>query len=247
MNSQTPLPDTFDLLSEDGLRAKDLAEKYPWCAVAQLSLLKAFKKNNPDQFDKQAGKTALFFNNTLWLNWQLHLRSGKGEILNVDEREKTTENTVTGEQVLENKVERASIPGNPLTADSAVGELPAFEPLHTTDYFASQGIKLSDEPVSQDKLGSQMKSFTEWLKSMKKLHKDSLPVGDVQTDQAIQQIAEHSNEAGEVVTEAMAEVLLKQDKIEKAIAVYHKLSLINPSKSAYFAAKIDSLSTGGQP
>ena len=247
MNSHTPPPDSIDLLSQDGLRAKDLAEKYPWCAAAQLSALLAFKKNNDAQFDKQAGKTALFFTNTLWLNWQLHVRSGNAGIVTVGETEATAENTVTGEQVLQNKVERASIPGNPLTSGSVAGELPAFEPLHTTDYFASQGIKLTDEPVSQDKLGTQMKSFTEWLKSMKRLHKDSLPPGDVQTDKAIQQIAEHSNEAGEVVTEAMAEVLLKQDKIEKAIAVYRKLSLINPSKSAYFAAKIDSLSTGGQP
>ena len=88
-----------------------------------------------------------------------------------------------------------------------------------------------------------MKSFTEWLKSMKKIHSKEQPQGDAQTDRNIQQIAEHSNMGTEVVTEAMAEVLVKQDKIEKAIEVYRKLSLINPSKSAYFAAKIESLST----
>jgi S-adenosylmethionine hydrolase len=116
-----------------------------------------------------------------------------------------------------------------------------FEPLHTVDYFASQGIKITDEPVSSDKLGKQLKSFTEWIKSMKKIHASQPEVKDPQTDNKIQGIAEGSNIETEVVTEAMADVLVKQEKIAKAIEMYEKLSLNNPSKSAYFAAKIESL------
>jgi hypothetical protein len=36
-------------------------------------------------------------------------------------------------------------------------------------------------------------------------------------------------------------VLAKQGMREKARAVYEKLSLLNPDKSAYFAAKIEQL------
>jgi hypothetical protein len=54
-------------------------------------------------------------------------------------------------------------------------------------------------------------------------------------------MAEHSNENEEIATEAMAEVLIKQGKPEQAIQIYEKLSFINPSKSAYFAAKIEEL------
>ncbi|MFH7813326.1 hypothetical protein ACH0C8_15555, partial [Acetobacter lovaniensis] len=61
-------------------------------------------------------------------------------------------------------------------------------------------------------------------------------------DKQIQTIAEASNADSEVVTEAMAEVLVKQHRKDKAAEVYEKLSLINPAKSAYFAAKIQSLS-----
>jgi hypothetical protein len=39
----------------------------------------------------------------------------------------------------------------------------------------------------------------------------------------------------------MAEVLIRQHKEEEAVAIYEKLSLLNPSKSAYFAAKIEQL------
>jgi hypothetical protein len=44
-----------------------------------------------------------------------------------------------------------------------------------------------------------------------------------------------------VVTEAMAEVWLKQGNNGKALDIYNKLSLLNPSKKAYFAAKIENL------
>lgn len=120
-------------------------------------------------------------------------------------------------------------------------EIIAFEPLHTVDYFASQGIKITEELLTNDKLGSQMKSFTAWLKSMKKLHPGKLEEQSLATEKLIQTSADESNINTEVLTEAMAEVLIKQDKKEKAIEMFSKLSLINPSKSAYFAARIESI------
>jgi hypothetical protein len=119
----------------------------------------------------------------------------------------------------------------------------AFEPLHTVDYFASQGIKINEEVLMNDKLGNQVKSFTAWLKSMKKLHPGKLPEQNEVIEKIIQSSAEESNADADVLTEAMAEVLIKQDKREKAVAMYQKLSLMNPSKSAYFAAKIESIKT----
>ncbi len=118
-----------------------------------------------------------------------------------------------------------------------------FEPLHTVDYFASQGIRLNEESLNNDQLGKQVKSFTAWLKSMKKLHPDQLPEQNEVIEKLIQTSSDASNQHANVLTEAMAEVLVKQGKREKAIEMYEKLSLINPSKSAYFAAKIESLKT----
>jgi DNA-binding SARP family transcriptional activator len=141
---------------------------------------------------------------------------------------------------LHNLSEEASKKKEDISSPDNQEKLIAFEPLHTFDYFASQGIKISEEHIANDKLGNQMKSFTEWLKSMKKVHKENLAADDP-TDKKIQQIAEDSNADTEVVTEAMAEVLVKQNKIDKAIEVYEKLSLLNPSKSSYFAAQINQL------
>ena len=118
----------------------------------------------------------------------------------------------------------------------------AFEPYHTVDYFASQGIKLSLEEKPQDKLGQQLKSFTQWLKTIKKLPATEIAkeTGKV-SDPKVVTLAEHSIEDREVVTETMADVWVKQGNKEKAIEVYNKLSLQNPSKSSYFASLIEQL------
>ena len=62
-----------------------------------------------------------------------------------------------------------------------------------------------------------------------------------QAEISVQKLAENSNKQQEVVTESMADVLLQQGKAKKAIEVYKKLSLLDSSKIAYFAAKIDQL------
>jgi hypothetical protein len=122
---------------------------------------------------------------------------------------------------------------------------PLFEPLYAIDYFASQGIKLRDED-QQDQLGKKLKSFTEWLKSMKRIHPEkSKGQIDEKMEESIKSVAEHSNEQAEVLTETMAEVFIKQGLIQKAIEVYEKLGLLDPSKSATFAAKISELKAIG--
>ncbi len=121
-------------------------------------------------------------------------------------------------------------------------ELIAFDPYHTIDYFASQGIKLRLEDFNKDKLGQQLKSFTEWIRSMKRLPVQTQEENKGDSEQhSIRKIAEHSVEGKEVLTESMAEVWVKQGNFEKARQIYRKLSLQNPSKSTYFAAKIDQL------
>lgn len=130
----------------------------------------------------------------------------------------------------------------PSPEPATAGQDILFEPYHTIDYFASQGIRLSLDENPADMLGKQLKSFTEWLKSMRRLpQKDREVVPDRVTEEAVQTIAAHSIEGKDVVTETMAEVLAKQGMRDRARAVYEKLSLLNPDKRAYFAAKIEQL------
>jgi hypothetical protein len=118
----------------------------------------------------------------------------------------------------------------------------AFEPYHTIDYFASQGIKLKLEDLKDDQFSRQLKSFTEWLRTMKRIspvqesaaasNKEEEETSFTSTDQV---------EETDIATEAMAEVWLKQGQKNRALAIYHKLSLQNPAKSHYFASKIENL------
>ena len=208
----------------DSGQLENIVAEHPYSAIAQFYLLHTKRIDGKTDINAQAGKTALFFNNTHWLNWQLHqmdstIKSWKDETLKDDSIKEPFVNAKL----------------NPKEA------LIPFEPLHAIDYFASQGITITGEANTTDKLGKQLKSFTEWLKTMKKIHTEKLDPGSEYSDNKIQTIAEGSNTNADVVTEAMADVLEKQGKVEKAIETYQKLSLIDPAKNAYFAAKIDSL------
>ena len=128
----------------------------------------------------------------------------------------------------------------PVTDDSILTI--ASERYHTVDYFASQGIKPEIDHTAQDTLSKQLRRFTDWLKHMKNVPPNNEDLGtDPELENAIQGIAQISNEAKEIVTETMAEVLVKQGKTDKAIQLYIKLSFLNPDKSAYFASKIQIL------
>ena len=140
------------------------------------------------------------------------------------------------ERVLEQEEEQIKEPSNENNSDLI------FEPYHTVDYFASQGIKLSQEETSKDKFGKQLKSFTEWLKTMKRLPPVEISKNiDASSESKVQHLAADSVHDADVVTEAMAEVWIKQGNREKAIETYNKLGLLNPSKKAYFASLIENL------
>lgn len=125
--------------------------------------------------------------------------------------------------------------------DPAKAEL-SFTPYHTIDYFAAQGIKLGDEQNPADRFGTQLKSFTAWLKQMKRLPGATAKTNISLTEEkSIEKMAEQSLQGENADTEAMAQVWAKQGNSKKAIEIYKKLSLQIPAKSAYFAAKIDHL------
>ncbi len=117
--------------------------------------------------------------------------------------------------------------------------------IHTVDYFASQGIRIDLSKVPQDELTTKLRKFTDWLKSMKNNAQDSTNPSDLGTSPELEKAAAEtaliSNESREILTETMAEVLVKQGQIDKAIQLYIKLSFSNPEKTTYFAAKIQQL------
>jgi hypothetical protein len=244
-----------------------LAHQYPYFSTAQLLLLKKTEKGSevrarqlqraalhfcsplqfvhwlqPEQFDTELPDAELSQN-----SMRVHDTENEPEIVVPDEIPPEPEPAQIAALALEPVTEAApalhATEPEP-TKEATVQEALTFEPFHTVDYFASQGIKLSQQEATNDTLGRQLKSFTEWLKTMKRLPVASpqQPPGSV-GEHKVERLAAHSVHTADVVTESMAEVWLKQGNKEKAADVYRKLSLRNPSKSAYFAAKIESLNT----
>ena len=145
----------------------------------------------------------------------------------------------SGQEINESPI---SIPHLPDLKEEPTETELKFEPYHTIDYFASQGIKYIPEEKPVDRFGQQLKSFTEWLKILKRLPQTEIAkISNNSSEEKIQQLADHSISEDEVVTETMAEVWLKQGNKEKAIEIYNKLSLLNPDKSAYFASLAEQL------
>lgn len=262
--------DSLDQCSLQELR--QFADRHPFFGAAQLLLTKKLQTEDPGTYNEQLQKTFLFFNNPLWVEQLLNENGNAEIFIARDEEPapyspkqvaepefkqyevetKTVEAIApvvevskieVPEQEKTEEVEPVK-PVSPLKIEPVVNKKDEliFEPFHTVDYFASQGIRVKEDEKPTDKFGKQLKSFTEWLKSMKKL-----PIAEVVArtepiaEKKIEEMAEVSLKEREVVTEAMAEVWEKQGNAAKAIAIYDKLSLLEPSKSAYFAAKIDAL------
>ena len=247
------------------------ADRHPYFGAAQLLLTKKLQTENPEQYDEQLQKTFLFFHNPLWVEHLLN-DTGNAAITATEKKQElpvipeTTAEPVlpaaftTGngehEQFQPNGVKEEfiepglqplgepllKIPGLKMEAiDPEKAEL-VFEPFHTVDYFASQGIKFKEEEKPKDKFSQQLKSFTDWLKIMKRLPVTEITKAvETKAEQKVEQLAEHSLQEREVLTEAMAEVWEKQGNTIQAIEVYRKLSLLYPSKNLYFAAKIEAL------
>lgn len=248
MTFQSLYKEIFNQQTDNPALLKQVTEKYPYFSPAHFFLLQQTVRESGD-YNRIAARTALHFANPYLLDQQLkdeewpeispaplQPKGNTGEATVPQSSE-----PVINEPVMRKEEEKEAAPAEEKTKQN---DSLLFEPLHTTDYFASQGIKLSEVVQPGDKMGRQLKSFTEWLKTMKKVHPDGLkekPGADSPIDASVQVLAEKSNKEEEVLTESMAEVYIQQGKINKAKEIYEKLSLLNPSKNAYFAAKINEI------
>jgi len=231
---------------------KNLCDRYPYSSSAQILYAQKLKETGNPDYEDQWQKTLLYFDNPLLINYLFTIKpivpqsvtkkteekiEDNVEDLQVIEKEKVIDSTAEISEKAEVKIPQLKIePIDPATAELT------FTPYYTVDYFASQGIKLSEEQRGNDRFGKQLMSFTAWLKQMRRLPEAEVyATYTMKDDRKVENMAEKSVSGENAITEAMAQVWVKQNEISKAIEVYQKLSLLNPAKSAYFAAKIDFL------
>ncbi len=268
--------ESMDEMTLDELKSH--AEAFPYSSIIQFLYTCKLKSQYHLDFPEAVSKTALFFDDSSWLNYQLREEGEKGnfrkilygsqhndtnEVEGVEEVEEVEGLNLPAEgrevegveevdfdeneggfhdpaivQAIE-KIELQDPNTNPASGTNKDFEF-QLTPYHTVDYFASLGIKINMEN-EKDELSLKVKSFTAWLKTMKRLQPgpETVTVKDIQSILNTQNDKENQPEA--ILTEAMAEVYLKQGLREKAIDVYNKLSLQNPLNSHKFADKISQI------
>lgn len=244
----------------------ELVNRYPYFAPAQFLFLQKLKQENAAQHVSQLQKSVLYYHDALAFEFfinsdqfytEINFHESSEPSFNNEQPEEKTSHNVTEEfideifpkeKTGETEQQIAGAIENVLMQEEKQMDAPvennalAFEPYHTVDYFASLGIKLSQEEAPKDKFGKQLKSFTEWLKTMKRIPASEISKNaDVTTESKVQHLAEDSVHDADVITEAMAEVWIKQGDRDKALKIYEQLSLLNPSKKAYFAHQIENL------
>jgi hypothetical protein len=244
-----------------------LADQYPYSSIVQFLYSCKLKSLYHLNFPEQVTHTALFFSSPQWLHYQLSDESEKGNFRqsqydrnynNITEdqpielpepafeedEENIWDNSLEDENALIpvekfTDIAPEEIIQNTIPVDTVEKEETAIpiEPYHTVDYFASQGIKTRLEDP-QDELGKKVRTFTAWLKTMKRLQ-PAAEINEIEeSDEEIDNGLDQPIMQEIIATEAMAEVYLKQGLTQKAIEVYAKLSLQNPANSHIFAAKI---------
>ena len=268
--------ESMDEMTLDELKSH--AEAFPYSSIIQFLYTCKLKSQYHLDFPEAVSKTALFFDDSSWLNYQLREEGEKGnfrkilygsqhndanEVEGVEEVEEVEGLNLPAEgrevegveevdfdeneggfhdpaivQAIE-KIELQDPNTNPASGTNKDFDF-QLTPYHTIDYFASLGIKINMEN-EKDELSLKVKSFTAWLKTMKRLQPgpETVTVKDIQSILNTQNDKENQPEA--ILTEAMAEVYLKQGLREKAIDVYDKLSLQNPLNSHKFADKISQI------
>ncbi|MEY4114913.1 MAG: hypothetical protein RLZ76_1606 [Bacteroidota bacterium] len=217
---------------------KGMTESFPYSSILHFLYTKKLKTSLHIGYRDALMHTSLFFNQPQWLAYQMHDDAEIGVFRNnnIERSEEALKEEQADEKIATETVQ---------TTDTSIPEEEKLEipidPYHTVDYFASQGIKLSKEE-QKDELSKKVQSFTAWLRTMKRLQ----PAPETTTYKNIEEIfgnqhEEKSEDKNEVFTEAMAEVYLKQGMREKAIDIYHKLSLQNPANHHIFAARIQQI------
>jgi hypothetical protein len=274
---------------------EEMSKKYPYFSPIQYLFSLKLKREKHPLAAPQAMKTALFFSNPYWLQFQLNSFK-EADITHIEEKVEPENanadidipNIEYVKEMMQNigtSIEKEGLDNSELpdsteyqydnmhtvaaqsttTADKdskiasmLAGHLADFkkpvdqndslesdnlnEKLHTIDYFASQGIKIDLNELPKDKLTTKLLTFTDWLKVMRKSKQANLNTPkNLELENAVAETAQTSVESREVLTETMAEVLVKQGQIEKAIQLFIKLSFSNPEKTAYFASKIQQL------
>jgi len=249
----TYLHDASTMDSSSSKELQSIVEQYPYFQTARLLYLKALHENKSVAYQSELKITATYAGNRSVL-FQLIKKKSLGKNIAVKPQEtivpKTEEKHLFQEIVEVNR-------GVGLVVDVAESKPNIFasesfdlftDTLLNFDFTIAEHVEevgegsyrfkaeeLNIEQADEPKKKMQSQLISKFIETNPKLgvNKNTpVPSGDLSLD---------SVKDNEFMTETLAEIYVKQHKIEKAITMYEKLSLKYPQKSFTFATRIDEL------
>lgn len=242
-----------------------LLERHPYLVPAQW--MKSSEQFAKDGFSQDMlHNSHLYMGN--WMHFYNAMNTANGPVKTEIKPNQDEIEPLESEEEILNTEEKLILDETMIAEKSELDDL--IQPVYVENYFQHQGIEVSDEiPELVDEEEDEksllvMMGFDEWLLFLKKKNeakkseeedkamlrsmwqREKLAAAMGEEDdnipEAVFEMAINSIDKQDImVSEPLAEIHVKQGRYDKAIEIYRKLSLQNPEKKTYFAAKINHL------
>ncbi len=239
----TPPPAT----SGDLQILEQFTKQYPWCGIGHQLLLEVLQQHDDKRFSFYSAKAAIYavHRDLLYRRLQhirqqaaaqTHLNSLDDDLITLD----MSESALTPpEPQPQPQPQPAAAPAPAEQAPAVQAHQPAKPAFYNPgDYFG--GENYDTEPVSfTDPINRFLVEKPQLRPVASALSEISLPEG--LEDREAAPVIIDTRDIDDIVTETLAQIYEDQGFVTLAIAAYEKLSLREPKKSTYFAARIQNL------
>jgi tetratricopeptide (TPR) repeat protein len=246
----------YRLSGTEKQQVADLLEKYPYLSSARL--MQAAGEYEKDGFSAELLHDSRFFRGN-WMKFYNMMSDAASERQAPVQKEADRDVEIKStEEAGMSKAEETLI--QPLFTDNYF----QHQGINVPDAIPAELDKAQEPEEKDEKSLLVMMGFEEWLMFLKKKNdakrseeedkaalrsmwqreKLAAAIGeeDDNIPEAVFEMAISSIDREEImVSESLAEIHVKQGRLDKAIEIYRKLSLQNPEKKTYFAAKINHL------
>ncbi len=245
------LKEPYNLDNDTMLFIEELRDKHPYCQTVQILLAKCYQKNNSPQFEKQVNIASAYsidrkqFQN--YISEKLHFdkpQDDNSDILkdNSEQKDITSEEGYK-ETKIEPSVKPAKEEADPDERKKQLEEI-VQQRINSFKKKKVAGTESKEAPIIPStvipgKKTSKTNTRTEqiieqFIREEPRISspKDASPSENDLSEESVKFY-------DDIISETLAEIYLRQGKINQSLDIYNKLSLKFPEKSSYFAKKIE--------
>jgi len=211
-----------------------MVEQFPYFQTARILLLKKMRMEDNLAFDRELKNSAVYIEDRAKL--YIYLNAFSSGEMTTDALPELSLITTSGEKDVSVS---ASYSGSEDTTFNYLflSEEEAREVNQEEATSVAEGIEAKGHQETGISVGKEWDLIAQFMnsgsKKIKPKDENQVPQGNL----AEQSVQEYQS----VLTETLANIYIKQKKYDKAMVIFKSLSLKNPEKSSYFAARIEEL------